>query len=52
MDNRGLKTRTPISNAIDTKLLERLKAYSKKTMVPMSKILDKAIEQYLKSAEK
>lgn len=52
MNDRGLKTRTPFSNSIDTKLLEKLKDYSSKTMIPMSKILDKAIEQYLKSAVK
>ena len=44
--------RTPISNAIDTKLLERLKDYSKDSMIPMSKILDKAIEQYLNELNK
>lgn len=52
MNDRGLKTRTPISNAIDTKLLERLKAYSKESMVPISKILDKAIENYLNELNK
>ena len=52
MANKELKTRTPMSNAIDTKLLEKLKEYSAETMIPMSKILDKAIEQYLKSTEK
>ena len=52
MANKELKTRTPMSNAIDAKLLEKLKAYSTKTMIPMSRILDKAIEQYLKSTEK
>lgn len=48
MDKRGLKTRTPISNAVDTKLLEKLKKLSKDTMIPMSKLLDKAIELVLK----
>jgi len=52
MNNRGLKTRTPFSNSIDTKLLEKLKAYSIKAMVPMSKILDKAIEKYLNELKK
>ena len=52
MNDRGLKTRTPISNAIDTKLLERLKAYSLESMVPISKILDKAIENYLNELKK
>ena len=52
MADRGLKTRTPFSNSLDTKLLEKLKSYSKESMIPMSKILDKAIEEYLKSTER
>lgn len=51
MANKDLKNRTPISNAVDTKLLIQLKDYSKKTSIPMSKLLDKAIELLLKSAE-
>ena len=31
MANKDLKTRTPISNAVDTKLLEQLKNYSNNT---------------------
>jgi hypothetical protein len=50
--NKDLKTRTPISNAIDTKLLEQLKAYSKETGIPISKLLDKAIELFLESTKK
>lgn len=50
--DRGLKTRTPIANAIDTGLFLRLKAYSERTMIPMSKILDRAIEEYLDKVEK
>jgi predicted DNA-binding protein len=50
--NRGLKNRTPISNAVDTKLYEQLKQLSKDTMIPMSKLLDKAIELVLKEYEK
>lgn len=46
-NKRGLKTRTPISNAIDTKLLEQLKNLSEETMIPISKLLDKAIELLL-----
>ena len=52
MANKDLKTRTPMSNAIDTKLLERLKAYSKESLIPMSKLLDKAIESLLESTKK
>lgn len=50
--NRGLKNRTPISNAVDTKLYEQLKQLSKDTMIPISKLLDKAIELVLKEYEK
>lgn len=47
MANKDLKTRTPFSNAVDTKLYEELKAYSKKTKIPLSKLLDEAIELLL-----
>ena len=52
MANKDLKTRTPMSNAIDTKLLEKLKAYSRESLIPMSKLLDKAIKNLLESTEK
>lgn len=45
--NRGLKNRTPISNAVDKKLFERLKKMSEETMIPMSKLLDRGIELVL-----
>lgn len=54
--NRGLKNRTPISNAIDSKLYQQLKQLSAETMIPISKLLDKGIrlvlEEYKKSAKK
>lgn len=50
--NRGLKNRTPISNAVDTKLYEQLKQLSKETMIPMSKLLDRGIELVLKEYDK
>ena len=52
MNNRGLKNRTAISNAVDTKLLNKLKEYSKKTSIPLSKLLDKSIELFLKEIDK
>ena len=52
MANKDLKNRTPVSNAIDTKLLNELKAYSNETGIPISKLLDKAIELFLKSTKK
>ncbi len=50
-DNRGLKNRVAISNAIDKALYERLKEYSVETSIPMSKLLDKAIIMFLESIE-
>lgn len=49
---RGLKTRTPISNAVNTELYEQLKQLSEETMIPISKLLDKAIELVLKEYRK
>ena len=43
-DKYGLKTRTRISNAIDSELFVKLQALSKETMIPMSKLLDRGIE--------
>ena len=51
MNNRGLKNRTAISNAVDTTLYNKLKELSEETMIPVSKLLDKAIELVLKSME-
>ncbi|WP_084480878.1 ribbon-helix-helix domain-containing protein [Peptoclostridium acidaminophilum] len=52
MANKDLKTRTPISNAVDTKLLNELKAYAQDTGIPISKLLDKAIQLLLESVRK
>ena len=52
MANKDLKNRTPISNAVNTELLNKLKEYSKETGVPISKLLDKAIELLLKESAK
>ena len=52
MVNKDLKTRTPISNAVNTELLNQLKNYSKETGIPISKLLDKAIKLLLKSTNK
>ena len=48
---RGLKNRTPISNAVNTKLYKQLQQLSKNTMIPISKLLDKGIELVLKEYE-
>lgn len=52
MSNKDLKNRTPIGSAVDKKLYEELKEYSKETGIPISKLLDKSIELFLKSAKK
>jgi len=52
MANKELKTRTPVGSAINTILLNKLKTYSKSTSIPLSKLLDKSIELFLKSIEK
>jgi len=45
---RGLKTRKPISNAIRIDLHDRIRKLSDETKVPISKLLDEAIEDLLK----
>lgn len=50
--NRGLKNRTAISTAIDNELYKRLKEYSEKTSIPISKLIDKSITMYLDSVKK
>lgn len=52
MARRDLKNRTPLGSAIDTSLYHKLKQYSKESGVPVSKLLDKAIEQYLEVVKK
>ncbi|MCD3351584.1 ribbon-helix-helix domain-containing protein [Clostridium botulinum] len=52
MANKDFKTRTPISNPANTELLNRLKAYSEETEIPISKLLDKSISSFLKSTKK
>lgn len=50
-DNRGLKNRKTISNAVRSDLVDALKELSKETKVPMSKLLDEAIELLLEKRE-
>lgn len=49
--NRNLKNRTAISTAIDNDIWKRLKEYSEKTSIPVSKLLDKAISMFLESVD-
>lgn len=45
---RLLKNRTRFSSTLDNDVYRRLKEYVEKTGVPMSKVLDKAVETYLR----
>lgn len=44
----GLKNRTRISNAVDKELYKALKNISDETKIPISKLLDEAIELLIK----
>ncbi|MED3792358.1 ribbon-helix-helix domain-containing protein [Niallia alba] len=46
--SRGLKTRKPLSNAVKIELAEQLKELSERTRIPMSKLLDEALEDLIK----
>lgn len=54
-NNRGLKNRKTISNAVRSELADGLRELSEKTKIPMSKLLDEALEdlmnKYSKPAE-
>jgi metal-responsive CopG/Arc/MetJ family transcriptional regulator len=52
MINNTLKSRERFSTTLDKKVINELKDYSKKTMIPISKILDKAITEYIQSNSK
>lgn len=47
LENKDLRNRTPFSNTIDSVLYKKLKDYSKETGIPISEILDRALEDYL-----
>ena len=51
-EKRGLKNRKPLSNAIRNELHDGLKELSSKTKVPISRLLDEAIEDLLKKRSK
>lgn len=46
-----LKDRERIGTSLPKDLAERLRDYSKETMIPISKIVEKAVEEYLKSVK-
>jgi len=41
--NRGLTTRTPLSNAVDSTLYKNLDELHSQTKIPKSKLLDEAL---------
>ena len=43
-----LKNRIRFSTTLDKKTIQTLKEYSDKTMIPISKIVDAAIQEYIK----
>lgn len=47
-----LKNRRQVGVVMDTGLYKRLKAYSDAVMIPMSRIIDRSVEEYLDKAEK
>jgi len=46
-----LKNRERVGTSLSIALVKELKDYSDKTMVPISKIIEKAVEEYLKSTK-
>ena len=51
MGNPNLKNRVIPNSAIDKELYSKLKDLSKETSIPLSKLLDKAIELLLKEKD-
>lgn len=47
-----LKNRERIGTSLPIGLVKKLKEYSEKSMIPISKIIEKAVESYIKSTEK
>ncbi len=48
MAKKILKTRTQFTSTLKTELYEALQRYSSETDVPITKLLDKCVECYLK----
>lgn len=47
-----LKNRVRFTSTLPTKMKQDLDSYSKKSMIPITRILEKVIGDYLKAAEK
>jgi hypothetical protein len=52
MNRSDLKNRTRIGNTVDIELWERFRELSKETRIPMSKLLDEAIQDLLEKYKK
>lgn len=52
LKNRGLKTRKPLSNAIDMNLYDDFNNLHEQTRIPKSKLLDEAVGDLLEKYEK
>ena len=48
MGNPNLKNRVIPNSAVDKKLYDQLREYSKESKIPISRLLDEAIEDLLK----
>lgn len=46
-----LKNRERIGTSLPKELVDRLKTYSNETMIPISKIVEKSLEEYLNQKE-
>ena len=51
-NKRGLKNRKELSNAIDTDLWNALDSLAKETLIPKSKLLDRAVTLLLQEHKK
>lgn len=51
MSKNELKNRVRFSTTLDKDVERKLKQYSQKTSIPISKIIDKSILEFLKTAE-
>ena len=47
MGNRDLKTREPVSSSVKKEIWQALRSFSEESKVPISKLLDEAIEDLL-----
>ena len=47
-----LKYRTRVTFVMNKEMYKRLKAYADRMMIPMSRIIDKSVEEYLDKMEK